>query len=854
MITIPKQLQQKEFRFCLIHKKEKMPFEKDWQKTANYKFNDKKLLEHLKNGGNYGTVGGFGNLINLDCDSEKTIKLAERALPKTFTVERTKGKRHYRFICKEQPKEKIKLMEGTGKEAKDLGEIQTFGGQMVGPNCTHPDGDIYKAVKGSLIVEVSIEQLKFVYKDHIKNFKESQNNNPFEAKETIPITDVIDISSFKKQGEEYFGEHPVHGSNQKQGHKMNLWVNPNKNCWHCFRCDSGGDAFYWIAVQEKIIDCADAKAGFLKGELFIKAAKAVEEKTGRKILKEKQTNEKFEILKTIGGEDFILPIFEYNTNHLTKYNDFVSALGIRGQRYKIINKVFWYQLNAAPIKLRMFKVGEFTHDLRIHIVLPLPMGRGKNEYKIITQKILKAIGERCHEPEISHVEQLIGTIVIESKKNPDTGKVEKVPVKIYGWMYEDLLQFDESHELMTSDRDTLTDARRHIRKATNPYGKNTLEKKLTKIVTEEKMEYDPPVQIQFYTQPKFVDASFIEDGTGRRFRKPYIEMPGADQSNYVSDKLRSKKNIEKNIDAFVEHLRLVKAVNGEWIFTDKAVDTIDECQKELASILQTLPKKVREYALGLSYQNTEDIIRWSCILAASNYENIVKPHHVLLAYCDVVEIIYHSLYYVSERVLGSFDYGISWKGASGADQSALLFLAEHKAFDEESAIELKKFKEFVKDLFGISDRAVSTKVSNYEMSGWIETKHDFGSYSVYLAFKPKFDHERNERNACNPKNAKLLNQVKSDYSNLVLKLLKEQGDASPLKNSSFESARIANMAHMDKSANTSKKQGDFSENIRKKGVKCDLCGKKSEKWDFKGNKKVCKACLTKQKVLGGKNE
>ena len=264
MIEIPKQLQREEFRFVLIKPKSKVPFEDGWQKTANYKFNDKRLLEHK---GNYGTIGGFGFLINLDCDKLETVKLAEQSLPETFTVQRKKGKRHYRFICKNQPSKKIKLL----KEGEDFGEIQTFGGQMIGPNCKHKEGDIYKVVKDLPIAEVSLEQLKFVYKEYIKEHQEVEKTKA--GISTIPIQTVLSLSGLSKRGNEYQGEHPIHGS--KGG--LNFCVNPTKNTWHCFRHDTGGDAYYFQAVKLGILDCSEARPGALRGDDFIKVANSIKE-------------------------------------------------------------------------------------------------------------------------------------------------------------------------------------------------------------------------------------------------------------------------------------------------------------------------------------------------------------------------------------------------------------------------------------------------------------------------------------------------------------------------------------------------------------------------------------------------
>ena len=109
-MEIPKQLQNPEFRFCLVNKwnaknKEgkpigKAPFETAWQKKG-YKFDDPKLIAHIKAGGNYGVIGGYGKLVIVDIDD---VELGEELEKKfqTFTVKTGGGGRHFYFIEDEE--------------------------------------------------------------------------------------------------------------------------------------------------------------------------------------------------------------------------------------------------------------------------------------------------------------------------------------------------------------------------------------------------------------------------------------------------------------------------------------------------------------------------------------------------------------------------------------------------------------------------------------------------------------------------------------------------------------------------------------------------------------------------------
>jgi len=53
-----------------------------WQKN-NFRWNDTEFMNHVTNGGNYGIIGGFGNLILIDADSLEVNEICKN-LPETF--------------------------------------------------------------------------------------------------------------------------------------------------------------------------------------------------------------------------------------------------------------------------------------------------------------------------------------------------------------------------------------------------------------------------------------------------------------------------------------------------------------------------------------------------------------------------------------------------------------------------------------------------------------------------------------------------------------------------------------------------------------------------------------------------
>jgi hypothetical protein len=269
---IPPQL--KNLKFCRIKKGTKKPFEKDWTNKPYSNINITPFLP-LEN---YGVLCGYEDLAVIDCDEESLQVAVDTLLPKTFKVKTGGGGTHnYYFIP--NLKQKI-ILEAEGKH---LGEVQSHGTQVVAPNSTHPNGKKYEVIEDCEITRLSLDELYSVIKNFTKETKETEVMAKAEVKldsniDSLSITDVWGTSNLKNRKNEYYGEHPIHGSDGG----MNFWVNPFKNTWHCFRCDSGGGPLSAIAVKEGIIQCSEANRGNLRGSKAFEAIKIAQEKYGLK--------------------------------------------------------------------------------------------------------------------------------------------------------------------------------------------------------------------------------------------------------------------------------------------------------------------------------------------------------------------------------------------------------------------------------------------------------------------------------------------------------------------------------------------------------------------------------------------
>ena len=104
---------------------------------------------------------------------------------------------------------------------------------------------------------------------------------PKDLEQDSPSIKIVDVLRKKgietrRVGRQLVCGHPVHGSTNNG----NFVVDPDKNVWHCFRCESGGGALSLIAVLEGIISCGEAVTGGLRGDKFKEAVRIAKERYG----------------------------------------------------------------------------------------------------------------------------------------------------------------------------------------------------------------------------------------------------------------------------------------------------------------------------------------------------------------------------------------------------------------------------------------------------------------------------------------------------------------------------------------------------------------------------------------------
>ena len=222
-MVIPKQLENKDFRFVLLGKwdrwrnpetKEdsefqpdfsdklkargftalgKAPFEKEWQKKG-YKFDDKKLLEHKDN---IGIIGGHGNLVILDIDDKELGEQLEKEFD-TFTIKTGSGGKHFYFIVEDEISNKVLSQE--------KGELRAKNYQVVCPPSKHPSGNLYEIYINKPIKNVSANFILGFLKPYLKKEISSEIKPIDTSGSGLEYRRVLAMIREKKSKEDIFNE------------------------------------------------------------------------------------------------------------------------------------------------------------------------------------------------------------------------------------------------------------------------------------------------------------------------------------------------------------------------------------------------------------------------------------------------------------------------------------------------------------------------------------------------------------------------------------------------------------------------------------------------------------------------
>jgi len=751
---MPKTLKKYNLRFIKVQKGQKRPFEKKWQdpEGKNYEYDDKQFIEWLNKGNNYGVATGFSNLVVIDCDKKEAYDAVKENLPKTFTVKTPHGGKHVYFICNdlENP---IRLTSGNAQG--DIGDVQSTGKCVIGPNSyIKEDGKKkqYKVVIDCDIAKIKAENIKLALRKWIKKptLKDVAKKYTSGKITELDISKVVDLNKLQKNGKEHQGSHPIHGSSTG----ANFCVNTEKNIWHCFRHDTGGNALTWLAVKEGIINCDEAVPGALKGEKFAEVLNIAKEKYGIK------TDE----TRTIDFEPKNL------TKHL-KYFDKVDRLTkISGEEYIPLKKLLYYKTFSMPIE-DCFLPFLGRHDLRINTNIIIMSGHGKSSNKV-PMKFYEKFGKNGKTIDVSHPEQYKGTvmkskrkitkkmkedkdinqIIAEMNNNPNT-YVEKDAFghlikykKIPGWFSEEgYLVFPEGNEILKSDDATYKELRGDFSKILDPIGSenNKVCKRMTGHPPEAALNYNGACSIGIQTQPVLIPAETFRQGFMSRFYHVYIEPNGAD-----IDRIRQALDFGANSDDEIEIEEKLEEMQhiAKFEFSEEVKDRLVELGYEIPRLLKTYSKGDRFLKL-LEYRKFEQLARFACVLAGIDGREEVKIADIEKAYIDYVDILSSTVDWVNKFCKGGFS-------GQNFDENEENLLSIISARDK---ITIKETDKLIRKIFGVKERQA------------IKKRQDMKARNL-LDYRQKGQHDSEVWVSDYGEKVKKLSLIDSNYYKIVKKI------------------------------------------------------------------------------------
>ncbi len=259
---IPKALQNPSLRFFLAGKSDpkwqKLPIEKRWNGNPgnNYRFFDERLLNHILKGGNYGVLGGFGNLIILDFDDWGYYKQIRGEynkekkdfdnLPRTFTVQTANKETYHKYYyLKGEMFKKI----GVDILGKRVCDIQAQGSGVIGPESRY-NRKYYTIRYNDPIATIEIEKLVELFNIQPKKYKEWQGetakDSPEADKQALKILEHLKV---ERTSERHF-KCPYHES--QGGKSLHLFLSGTLYCFHCQK--------RWTDIQDFVDDYQIFKA------------------------------------------------------------------------------------------------------------------------------------------------------------------------------------------------------------------------------------------------------------------------------------------------------------------------------------------------------------------------------------------------------------------------------------------------------------------------------------------------------------------------------------------------------------------------------------------------------------------
>ena len=720
MSVIPIRL--RDCKFCLVEKNGKKPFEKGWTDNL-YSINDKKLIDWIKNNGNYGVVGG-NNLIIIDFDNINAYEKLKDRLPSTFTV-KSGGKGFPHLYFKTNDTKSWKIMDGDKNTILDL---QGDGKQCVGANSNLINGT-YTLINDVNIAYIDMAELKAIIKCAFydkdwsltfeKNKKSQLNKKNKEETFVKEIKEQVQYSELLNYLDIDTTNNPClcpRGHDSVGGKCFSF--NDNGGIAYCFHCDWTGDIIELIK-DVKNINFIEACKFFIKEfKLNIKIPKR--QGSTLAFTDSENPEDEIEIIKNTQKLN-LNPLLNFASKqiaHLKYFKELEEELSIKG-KCDILKKYTWYRRNSLiqlPFAVKInnsVRADNITHGLLI-----ASAGQGKGLIKNKEKQFCKfnKITPIIEVSSISHPEQFIGK-TIEDKKH-------KTITKKKGYLGAVSLMLDEADQIVNEQKPIYAETMRITRQSMDCYGDNEISKKLIDNSFDDALKYNPFTNIQMFMHPSYLENKFFQSGTVRRFSAIIFfedeeDLDISDVGDIQLDDVEDNLPFSKKMCA--EYKRVIPTNSLK--YTQEALNLISDCSKIFLQFLICHGNKsLLRYGLLMKYSLKLQFLKHCNILHNAYNKETIDNDLVLLSCADTINFQLESIKSICK--FGRLDLlNNEWFGLDDKEMLILEYLQNKGAISEvTSTVSISRFQSVISELLGVK-RTQSRKTQNeLKAKGFIGTK------------------------------------------------------------------------------------------------------------------------------------
>lgn len=318
----------------------------------------------------------------------------------------------------------------------------------------------------------------------------------------------------------------------------------------------------------------------------------------------------------------------------------LPLIKLHGPSYIPIKKAAYYTTLASRIRKQTITIVDKTFDLRIPLLGCLPSGSGKKDLIQFMKENMISSGQRegFIIPTSLHSEQLVGkTLRITPKAGPTRFE------KVYGYLYEGHIVLDESLNVLCDPR--YEDARKYIRVALDPIGKNEIQKRPTDIPEGEGISYYPHCDVVFMFQDtgwrgeQQLPAALIDEGLLRRMLVLYVSIDEEERLDALNASMVLVDDSEAK-QVWVKAMANIDAVNmavsqnkASWSFQN--IGLVFERARALVDQGLEYGGNCRVFSLKAMFDLVAHLARMSIVQAAINGRSTVSDEDVECAFADL---------------------------------------------------------------------------------------------------------------------------------------------------------------------------------------------------------------------------